>query len=171
MAFRRFVWVLIPVLARSSCWMERGKPINQKIIKTKNFVAELRSHIRNVYEGLGPDNMVDLYDNFPVFEDSQSINEFHQEIIRDVMAKPAPVPSVRRVTFRRRVGASASSSSIDDEDTSVEEQLADVGAVEPTEFEESSSADDDEMSATGAVYSHCSGDTCAGPYGSKLSVL
>ena len=82
--------------------LERGKPINQKIIETNNCVAELRSHIRNVYEGLGPDKMVDLYDNFPVFEDSQSIDEFHQEIIRDVMAQPAPASSAPSSLGKRR---------------------------------------------------------------------
>ncbi len=82
--------------------MERGKPINQNIIETKKFVAELRSHIRNVYEGLGPDKMVDLYDNFPVLEDSQSVNEFHQEIVCDVMAQPASVPSAPSSLGKRR---------------------------------------------------------------------
>ena len=81
--------------------LERGEPLTQKIIETKNFVAELRSYIRNVYEGLAPEKMVDLYDNFPVFEDSQSINDFHQEIIRDVMAQPAPEPSVSSCLGKR----------------------------------------------------------------------
>ena len=73
--------------------LERGKPITQKIIETKNFVAELRSHIRHVYERQAPTKLVYLYDIFPVFDDSQSINEFHHDIIRDVMAQPSPVPS------------------------------------------------------------------------------
>ena len=82
--------------------LERGKPITQKIIETKNFVAELRSHIRNVYEGLAPTKLVYLYDNFPVFEDSQSINEFHHDIIRDVMAQPSSVPSASPSFGKRR---------------------------------------------------------------------
>ena len=47
--------------------------------------------------------MVDLYNDSPVFKNSQSINEFHQGIIRDVMAQPpAPVASASSSSGKRR---------------------------------------------------------------------
>ena len=51
----------------------------------------------------------------------------------------------------------------------MEEQLADVGAVEPSELEEPSSVDaDDAMSTSDVEHSHCSGDTRASPPSSEF---